>query len=402
MKTTTKCLNLFSSLFFLLSCAFTGVALAENVECTIADHAIKQASEIRGLKIKEEVPCFVRDRPQIEAYLVETIDEKVPEEQFSIEEYVYKRVGILPYDFDYRSGLINLYLSQIGGYYDPVRNHFVMASWMPQAMQSAIAVHELTHALQDQYFDLTGFMNIEEYSSDEIFARSALVEGDATAVMMDYVRAMAGQPPLEKTESIESIMLQNVVGASMMDGFAEVPESLQKMVLFPYISGLRFAHNLLQKGGYEEINRALKNPPRSTEEILHPEKYFKAEPDFIVFSDKDMLIDETLKKAKVVFDDTFGEFMISALLGAHSDDKGRAARTAVGWGGDRIMLFQGDTEDHRVLVWRLNWDSVQDAQDFYLEYGEVLKKLYPESEGRAKNISLEQNETEVTVVFRSE
>jgi len=387
-------LSVAANLFFVAS------ASSEDVECQIADQAIRQASVIRGLEIKHDVPCFVRNREQIEAYLIETINEKIPEEKFALEEYVYKKIGLLPAEFDYRSGLVDLYMSQIGGYYDPERKHFVMAGWMPRTMQSAIAVHELTHALQDQYFDLSSFMDIDTYNSDEIFARSALVEGDATAVMMDYVRDLAGQPALAETTNIESLMLQNVVGASMMDGFSEVPESLQRMVLFPYISGLRFAHELLRRGGYDEINRAMENPPRSTEEILHPKKFFKAEPDFIRFSDKQMLTDKTLKEAEIVFDDTFGEIMISALLGANIDDNAKAAQAASGWGGDRLTVFEGEGGANRVLVWKLNWDTLKDSEEFFLVYKNILGELYPEFNKLNSRVILERESKVITLTIR--
>jgi len=407
MKTVTKVFKQFGSILLLAgvlvlagSLPFVASASSEEVECQIADQAIRQASVIRGLEIKHDVPCFVRNREQIEAYLIETINEKIPEEKFALEEYVYKKIGLLPAEFDYRSGLIDLYMSQIGGYYDPERKHFVMAGWMPRTMQSAIAVHELTHALQDQYFDLSAFMDIERYSSDEIFARSALVEGDATAVMMDYVRDLAGQPALAETTNVESLMLQNVVGASMMDGFSEVPESLQRMVLFPYISGLRFAHDLLRRGGYEEINRAMEAPPRSTEEILHPEKFFQAEPDFIRFSDEEMLIDKTLKEAEIVFDDTLGEIMISALLGANIDDKAKAAQAAAGWGGDRLIVFAGEAGENRVLVWKLNWDTEEDSQEFFLLYKEILGELYSDFSRLNSRVTLAQESKVTTLIIR--
>ena len=180
-------------------------------------------------------------------------------------------IGFIPLDFNYQQGLIDLYLSQLGGYYDPEKRHFVMAAWMPVMLQTTIAVHELTHALQDQYFNLATFTDQNKYTSDQLMARSALVEGDATLVMLDYQRRLMGQAGLESDKSVSGVMLQNIIGASMMAPMANVPSSLQNLLIFPYTSGLRFAHEFLKDGGYKRLDKIFRSPPRSTEEILHPE-----------------------------------------------------------------------------------------------------------------------------------
>ena len=266
---------------FLFSCFVSQAAFSDESLCQIATGAIEQASNIRSLRVKSKVPCEVHDKEKVKNYLLDTLENKVTFEKLRKEEAVFKALGFIPEDFNYKDGIVELYLGQIGGYYDPDKSYYVMAGWLPAMLQTTIAVHELTHALQDQYFNLQTFLDLKMQSNDELLARSALVEGDATAVMYDFARVTAGQKRLEEESNVEGLMLQSVISASMVAGMGKVPKTLQSMLIFPYTSGLRFAHELLRKGGYKQIDQAFNKPPRSTEEILHPEKYFHPKKDFI-------------------------------------------------------------------------------------------------------------------------
>lgn len=362
------------------------VALADTApapSCAIADTAIHDVSRIRQLKIKGNVPCLVRDKTQIKEYLLQEIAERIPPKKLQMEALVYRALGLIPEEYDYAKGIVDLYMNQIGGYYDPKRHHYVMAAWIPTMLQTTIAVHELTHALQDQYFDLRKFIDDKSENSDELLARTALVEGDATAVMMDYARGLMGQGPIAKEQSVESIMLQNVMGVSLMAG-KDVPQSLQLIMIFPYTSGLRFAHHLLRQGGYIKADEAFKQPPRTTEEILHPEKYLSGKADFVTFEDSSLGQNSPFKAAKSVFRDTMGEFVISALLSTHLEDKSMAAQAAAGWGGDRVGVYENALEKPEGIIWKTYWDTDLDAQEFYSAYIEVLKKRFPKVKDSSK------------------
>ena len=337
---------------------------ADESLCNVADKALQVASKIRGLKIKKRVPCFVRDREEIEKYLLQTIKTKIPDKRLVMEEIIYKALGFIPKEMDYKKGLIDLYASQIGGFYEPDKDYFVMASWMPAIVQTTIAVHEQTHALQDQYFKLDQFMLQDSQSSDILLARSALVEGDATAVMSDQTNSMLGKPGISESDSVESIMMQSVLGSGLVAAGQNAPRSLVSIMIFPYTSGLRFVHALLKKGGYREVSAAFAKPPRSTEEILHPELYYKERADFISFADSDLLEESEKADLKVDFSDSLGEFEISAMLTQHGINPAEAAKVAAGWGGDKVgVIVKGDGKPVSVR-WKTAWDNQREADEF--------------------------------------
>ncbi len=355
----------------------TNYVFADSGLCNIATQAISDASKIRGLNQKQKVPCYVQDKKEIKKYILKTVDEEIPPEKLRNEGVVYKKIGILPKDFDYENGLINAYTSQIGGYYDPKKNHYVMAKWIPQFMQTPVAVHELTHALQDQHYNLAEFTKMKDHTSDELLARSALIEGDATAVMMDYTNKLISAPNLAKQKDVNSIIMQNVLGASMTASANGVPQSLISIMIFPYTSGLRFAHELLKKGSYQLIDETFKKPPKTTAEILHPEKLYN---EYGKLNDIDILTLIGKKNSKVEYSDVLGEFLISLMLETLNPGDSKNSIAAEGWKADRIILIDGK------VYWLIQFEDLKNKDEFL-----SLVKRIDKFEGNIQKIENELN-----------
>jgi len=337
---------------------------AADAMCSLATEAMKRVEKIRGLAEKRQTPCIVQGKEEVKKFILHTIETKMPADRLDHEGLVYKTIGLIPEDFDYAKGMVEYYLSQIGGYYNPDEKRFVMAGWLPAVLQATVAAHELTHALQDQHFDLNKALDHEKFSSDELLARSALIEGDATAVMLDYTRGALGQGPISDDPNVEGVLMQNVLGASMMGGGVTVPASMTYLLLFPYNSGLRFAHALLKDGGYPAIDKAFQRLPRSTEEILHPEKYLDANHGApIHIANADLAQGEFGPVQSVRFGDTLGEFVTSLVLSQLVGPSQATAIAAAGWGGDRIILSVGEDSRPRIR-WQTRWDSPQDASQY--------------------------------------
>jgi hypothetical protein len=393
---------------FFLAVTVHRSALAEvapsgtDKKCEIATTSIAAASELRQLRQKKEVPCLVRDKESVRANILSLVQEKTPPLKMKYEGLTLKTLGFIPEEFDYERGLIDLYVSQLGGYYDPGRKYFVMAGWMPDILQAPIAVHELTHALQDQYFDLEKFIDSKVESTDLLLARSALVEGDATAVMLDYARRRAGQDGIATEPNVESVMLQNVIGGAFTASMAAVPISLQLTLLFPYTSGLRFVHTLLRRDGYKAVDSTFRNPPRSTTEVLHPERYPLREGEVKEFSDAEL---RGANKGAVVYRDTVGEFAISTLLAMSLPNKADAVAAANGWAGDRLITLEQEQPNHPtskivVTLWRSAWAREGDAAEFISAYERALRQRYGEQFG--KNVIITREGKEVLVSFKRE
>lgn len=328
-------------------------------DCSIAVTAMEAVSNIRRLRVLTDVPCRLQSRTEVESYLRDTIKRKISDQRIEMEGRVYKLLGLIPPEYDYLNGIVALYTDQLGGYYDPDLDYYAMADWMPVVMQMSIAVHELTHALQDQHFDLGKLIDNNRETSDALMARSALAEGDATAVMLDFERERVGLPPLEAENSVAGFMMENIAGAMGSSSVQKVPAALRHLLIFPYVGGLRFAHTLLQDGGYRRIDKAFRSPPVSTEQILHPEKFLAGDRSF-----KDLPTEKLVGVVEPIYSDRLGEFVISALLGSYIAPL-RASQAAAGWDGDRLALYPSTTAKLGALSWVSEWESEADAVEFF-------------------------------------
>lgn len=365
------------ALFFHFGIAHPSLALAAPPSCDTAQKMLSTVSAIRGLSPKTEVPCVVATREDIRKFLVETIKEKLPPEKVKREEVVYKALGVIPESFEYEKGIVDLYVSQIGGYYDPEKKHFVMADWIPEGLQAEVAVHELTHALQDQHYDLEKMLDPKQENGDMLLAYAALVEGDAMLVMTDRVRAQSGKGPLQEESSLDSIVPQQErkVSSGAQKDHSAIPETLQKILMFPYTEGVRFSHTLLRsRKGYQGIDASFKSPPQSTREILHPELYLDPSSLKATIPPIDEFVPRT-SGAKVVYSEIIGEFIIQATLCSSALVDADCKLAAQGWLGDRVVVFEGDTPQREVL-WITKWESRAEADEFLVAYKKVLEERY--------------------------
>jgi len=235
---------------------------------------------LRGLTAKSPVDHRFPTRQETIDYLKASYDREFPAEKFAQLKLFYVALGLLPADIDLQKVYLGLLDSQVAGYYDPdtktmnVIEPDAASQGKPLSFMDQVTyVHEFTHALQDQYFDLNKLLPPEiEADPDHSLAVTSLVEGDATASMTLYMQAVEAKNPLAALS-----MLVDGVQAGDLTLPAGVPPILTDELIFPYTSGLDFVLALNKSGGYDAINAAFKNPPSTSEQILHPEKYLAGE-----------------------------------------------------------------------------------------------------------------------------
>lgn len=180
-------------------------------------------------------------------------------------------LGALPPGSDLRELLVAAYSEQVAGYYDSETGELVVGSdehdRRLSALNEVILAHELQHALADQALGLPELEDLGEGREDEILARQALVEGDATVTMQQYMQV--------GLSVIDQMMIAREA-ADMQAGLAdltELPPYLQGSIEFPYTYGAEFVAALLEEGGWPAVDAAYAAPPTSTAEILFPERY---------------------------------------------------------------------------------------------------------------------------------
>jgi hypothetical protein len=337
---------------------------------------------IRGLKFEAPVPAAVLSREEIVATVAGEIDRSYAPGDIERLEAVYARLGLLPPGTRLRPVLQRLYEQEGAGFYDPRTKRLVLARTALGAgglrvelvgrltgrdlVGEFLVAHELTHALQDQHYGMrTTPEPLIDGHGDAELARHALLEGDATLAGFAY---LAGRPLDRATISTVERQLRGVPD-ELAAKYPDVPEVVRASLAFQYDDGTAFAGWALADGGWPAVDRVHADPPDSTEQVLHPARYFatRDRPVTIALGGT-----EALERAgwTRILEDTLGELQIR-VLAARSLPPERAAGVADGWGGDRLRALARGAE--LALVWMTAWDSPSEAAEFAQAMPEVVR-----------------------------
>ncbi len=352
-----------------------GHVISSEEVSKLADEVIKQVSEIRGLKLLTPVKSGAKSRAEIEQMVIKDFEAEYTPAELAAEFKTLVAFGLIPPDFQYREFLVKLLTEQIAGFYDAKKKEFHLANWNPLDLQKPVMAHELTHALQDQHFDLQRFDNWPKGDGDRELAIHALIEGDATALMIDYLMKPLGQSVTKIPKSLMDRM-NSEMNAPGMEVISSAPNTIRESLTFPYGAGLGFVYDLLKAQGWEGVSKAYATLPQSTEQILHPAKYLANElPVKIELAD----VTEVLKAGwtRIRFD-VNGEFGYYLLLAEYLD-KTIARKAAEGWGGDQYAVYENATKTRTMAVHVSRWDTTNEAAKFFEAYVARTTKRWPQA-----------------------
>lgn len=347
-----------------------------------ADSVLQQMSRLTGLPVKEPLKKQLISRNEIDRYLRDNINAEYTPEEIHGEEASLKAFGIVGANFDLTKFLISFYTEQAAGFYDPRHKTMFMANWVEPDAQKLVLSHELTHALQDQSFDLWKFMHATRDDDDASSAREALVEGYATAAMM---QVMLGSIPIEKVPSLDASM-ELMVNQQMAEYpvFSKAPYFLRFQALFPYVQGMHFVREGLVLGGWKRLNQCFTDPPTSTRQIFQPESYFQPPADPKAGTEAarrplELPPPPALAQApglKRVEDNIMGELGYDALLGQLLTPE-EADKVTLPWAADRYIVYEGPAPGQFTMVARTRWSTAEAAGAFCQDYRSILQKRWP-------------------------
>jgi hypothetical protein len=307
-------------------------------------------AERAGMRLMEPVRVEKRSREELERYLVHKLDEELPPERAEYQTEVYSRLGLVPADLDLHALLLELYLEQVAGFYDPDSTAlFVIDDQPPIALQTLL-MHELVHAIQDQTADLNAITD-PALGNDRVQAASSAIEGHATLVMLEYAmgRQQGGSVDLTRIPNfVDQLRPGPEALRASSPALASAPTIIRESLLFPYFGGAAFVE-AVWKGRNGRPAPFGKDLPVSTEEVLHPERFLAAgrpRPDVLVF--------EGASGWRSLYQDSLGEFEMRIML---EEQLGPIPSGATdGWDGDRYVLLE-DGAGKRALVWASVWSD---------------------------------------------
>lgn len=328
-----------------------------------------EVEAVRELRFVQPVAVAVTDRAGFQLYAKRRLEATTTPEEIAALDTSAKLFGLIPDDLDYLDATLRLMESQVGGFYDPGEDKFYLMSAFSGGLARIILAHELTHALDDQHFHIDDQLEACKGNADAAFAFQAVVEGSGTAVMNRWTVQHMGE--------LDAGDLQQAA-AMGQDEMAEAPPFLWKPLLCVYLRGNAFLSRTdsvmkaqLGLPKMADVDRAFRQPPRSSEQILHPEKYWdetQLDPPVGVRARGEELPGGwTLAQADtlgeigfaLVFEDPDEREGLVAGLGALAAQYTGAA--SEGWGGDRYVLLERG--DDRAVISFSVWDTEGDATE---------------------------------------
>jgi len=344
-----------------------------------ADEMVQTTAQLRGLEPKAPIAKGIKSRAEISRYLNELVQKEYSDGELRQEGRMLQKLGLIPAAMDYKDFTLKLLTEQVGGYYDPDKKTFFIASWLPVEEQKPVMVHELTHALQDQYFNVSDILNQDRKrnNDDVTLAHQALLEGDGMAVMINYLlqqvhRNFAALPDLAVVMRAQMLTMQSQFGV-----FNNAPVYLQETLLFPYGYGASFLQQAWKNSpSWQSVNKIYSDLPASTEQIMHPEKYIAERDNPKPVKDADP-VSKLGGSWKIAYKNVLGEFSMGLLLGVNLTEE-HARKSATGWGGDEVMLLQNSEGKDAAFVNSV-WDTADDADKFFAAMQLWFQRGHPQA-----------------------
>ncbi len=340
------------------------------------DSIAETVEEMRELAPASDVPYSFMPRDDLKDYLLDDMEEQYPVEEAAIDKEIFVLLDLLGPSQDVREILADVLEEQVIGFYDDDTGQLNVVSSNEElsALDEVTFAHEYTHALQDQNYDFDNLDLESETNSDAAMAALCLIEGDAVLTQTNYMITELSPDQwmaiMEEVEGTESGQLENA------------PRFMQIDLLFPYgreyadgvyEGGLPFVTALFEANGWDTVNQAYIDPPKSTEQILHPEKYIEErdEPTMVEMPDLAVALGGTWTLQD---SDVLGELYTRTYLENYLS-RGAAQSAAEGWDGDSLVYLKNEAGEW-LLVWRLTWDTTEDAEEFFEAYTAYVYDKY--------------------------
>ncbi len=321
-----------------------------------------QVEQALGVKFKTPPKLEVRTRDQVRQFLLERMQEPDIKKQIANQEAAYKLLGLIPDTLHLADLLVRVLTEQVIGFYDPKTKVLYVVQGAPEDVMGLTVMHELVHALQDQYVNLDSLERITG-DDDRAAAVQAVIEGEATYESM-YIASGGGNNIAAQFPGGWDTMRQSIRDAiKTQPVFSSAPRALQEMMLFPYINGADFVRRF--QGHYGKV-LPLDSLPATTKQLMH---------DAAFFGKKDIPSEIIIPPIPGTFEsNSMGEFGTRIFIYAHTRIEDLAIRASNGWDGDRYDLVK--TPGGNAMVWVTVWDTRQDGIEFIDAANQVIRQRF--------------------------
>ena len=339
-----------------------------------ADEVLEQMSDILHLPIKTPLKKSLRSKEEIRDYLVREEKEDRTDAQRYTDEKSLEAFGLVPKNFPLDAFMLDVLTEQVAGLYDPKAKEFYIADWIPSDEQKDVMSHELTHALEDQSFNVDPWIKAARPDDDAELARDSVSEGTALAAMLDY--ALRDQHlSVREIGDVTALLRPNAIQEMDKDStLAKAPFVIRDALLFPYLAGTSFSQAFLKAhSGWQDLHLLFEHPPVSTQQIMEPDLYLKG----VGPAKVTLPAWKGLAPAewKLLEENVMGQFGMEEVLKQFINPQ-RAVELSPTWDGDRYAVFEDSKTKDLKLVWVLELQTDADAARYFGAYSEALEMKY--------------------------
>ncbi len=363
-----------------------------------AKSLMDDTERIRGLEFLYDLPVDLVSQEEIAEIIDRQLSDELSDELDHAYSALYVMLGLMPRGSSILEDYQVLAEEQVAGLYDPHEKRFYivdidisdmlssalddLGGWgsflsgfmeslideeTQEIMTNTIIVHELTHALDDQHFDIEGTMNeLHDANSDDAqLAYMSLLEGNATRVMNSY--ALGG---MDTGDSLFGDLMNMDFAEMILD----YNPFLERIMLTPYMQGEIFVNNILSREGQAGLDRVFADPPQSMEQVLHPEKFLPTRdmPSHVDAPD----LSAALPGWELEATDTLGELITGLVFEMQTGNRAMGENIAMGWDYDIVTTWRSPGDD-LAMAWITVWDSNSEAGEFFDEYCHLLEIKHP-------------------------
>lgn len=336
------------------------------------DGIVQTLSEMTGMQEEHPVPYGRMSQPELRKFLAHRLKTTLKPKEIYADELTLKLFGLVPADFDLKKSTVDLLTEQAAAFYDYREKRLFLLDVSSFASEETTLAHELAHALADQHFNLEKFVDSDSENDDENLAHSAVVEGQASWLMLAYQRKREGMPGTPSPDQLATV-LQSAESASPSYPVLDAsPLYIQQSLLFPYTEGTRFFNAVYNKLGKAAFRTVFVEAPTDTAQIYHPDLYFSH-----VKPGRPEAPRPSFKGGEAeIATGSLGEFDHRMLIWQFNG-KNKALRLSPhARGGEYRVIGTGKKHKQIVLEYASLWDSETAASDYLATYKQALRKKW--------------------------
>lgn len=345
-----------------------------------AKEGLNFISKIRKLEFKTTPEIETTNKDKIKEELKKNIEKYYSKEKLEAKRKLLVKLGLISDVEDYSKKVLELLSEEISGYYNTDdKKIYITESALYEilpGLPSISIMHEQVHALQDQHFNLKNITeSLLSENEDKGLAIQSVIEGEATVLMFDAFLRSFGQDTSKKSFDIRSFVIDSMLAFSKRFTTNEgKPAIFMEDLLFPYVWGGTFIQHLVNTKGWDEVDAIYRDMPNSSEQIMHPEKYYiiRDEPKKINFPDLSVTLSNSWVR---LTQDTLGEFSFYLMGKVFLDELSNKVMSE-GWGGDYFEFYEEPNSKQTLFICISKWDSQRDADEAFEIYKKIIEKKY--------------------------